>query len=143
ARASGCRRRLWAPHERRPQRCRLRSGAGGLDRGERLLRVRDHVLGGEAELLEELLRGGRGAGALEADRAAALAEVAVPGERDARLDGDAGAHGRRDDRLTVVGVLLLEPLEAREGHDTRRDALGLENLAGRDSDLDLGARGEE
>ena len=59
---------------------------------------------------------------VEPEDRALVAGLALPAQRDARLDGHALAHGRRQDALAVGRVLGLEALPAREAHDAGRDA---------------------
>src|SRR3712207_2846481 len=72
---------------------RGRGGArrGGVPRrgGDRLAGRQHHGPGGESELLVERLVGGRRAVVLERDGPAGVADDAVPGHRDAGLDGHA------------------------------------------------------
>ena len=55
---------------------------------------------------------GGGAEVLDRDAAAAVADDAAPGERDAGLDRHAGGDGGGQHGLAVRGILLVEPLEA-------------------------------
>src|SRR5690606_27474175 len=105
-------------------------------------------LGGDAEMLVE--PGGRTGGAetFHADEiglaiAAALAgEPAVPAETARCLDADAdGTRGQ--DAAAVALVLRGEEFPAGHGDDARTDALALENGAGLEGDVDLGAGGEQ
>ena len=56
---------------------------------DQLPRALGHVLGGEAELLQDASARRRGAEAIERDVRRAIADPALPAERDARLDRDA------------------------------------------------------
>src|SRR6478735_5366282 len=71
--------------------CRM--WASALGRGEGFPGLGGHVLGGEAELLEQHLSVGGGTEVLEGDDAAGVPDVLVPGQADPRLDGDARLHG--------------------------------------------------
>ena len=112
--------------------------------GERLLGGGDGGLGGDAEL--------RGTGSCSrpmrrsarSTRCGRASPTYVrPGEGEPGLDRDAGLDGCGQHRLAVLGVLLVEPLQARRRHDAGVDALGLERLARLDGELHLGAGGDE
>src|SRR6478735_2386393 len=72
--------------------CRIRASA--LGRGQGFPRGGGHVLGGEAELLEEHLGVRRRTEVLQRDDAAGVSHVLLPGQADPGLDRDPGLHGR-------------------------------------------------
>ena len=98
------------------------------------------AVGGEPELLEDRAGRRRRAEVVEPDDRALVADPALPAERDAGLDADPLADGRRQDRVAVRLVLALEALPARERDDAGRDAVGLERLGRRERQLELRAR---
>ena len=69
---------------------------------------------------------GRGAGAVvvDADDPAGVADDLAPAAGDPGLDADPRLDGRRDDRVAVGLVLLVEPLPARHRDHPGRDVLG-------------------
>ena len=81
-----------------------------------------HAVDREAELLEDRPGGGARPEVVDPDDRALVADVALPAQRHARLDGYALRHRRRQDLVAVRLVLRLEPLPARQAHDPRRDA---------------------
>src|SRR5450755_186433 len=101
------------------------------------------MLGREAEFLVQLLIVGRSTEMLKADALAEISDVLPPAQRDARLDADPGPDAGRQDRFPVIGVLLLEPLDARHRYHPGPDALLLQLLPGRQGDLDLAAGADE
>ena len=100
-------------------------------------------LRGDAELLVDARVVGRRAVVVERDDAAVVADDLAPALRDAGLDRDPRLHGRRDHRLAVGRLLGVEPLPARHRHDAGPDAVGREQLAGLDGELDLGAGADQ
>ena len=123
---------------RRPSRIRPR-------RPSRTTRAADvgDAIGGEPEVLEDRPGRRRRAEVIEPDDRALVADPALPAERHADLDADALAHGRRQDRVAVGLILGVEPLPARQRHDPRRDAVGLEGLGGGVGQLQLGAGADQ
>lgn len=69
-------------------------------------------LGRDAELLEEAVIVGRRAVVLEGDRAAGVADQAVPAQRETSLDTDTRPDPARQDLLAIPVALLGEPLQA-------------------------------
>ena len=114
-------------------------------RPSRTTRRRDvgDAIGGEPELLEDRAGRRRRAEVVEPDDRALVADPALPAERDADLDADPLADGRRQDRVAVRLVLGLEPLPARQRDDARRDAVRLERLGRRERQLELRARPDQ
>ena len=87
--------------------------------GDRLFRQRDDVIDGNSEMLHEFRRGRGIAKGRHAQESAVKAEVFVPAELDAELDGDARLNfGRKYGPLIFVG-LLFEEFEARGAHNAR------------------------
>ena len=80
---------------------------------------------------------------IEPDDRAGVADPALPAERDADLDADPRVHIGWQDRVAIGLVLEVEPLPARQRHDARRDALGLERLGRREGQLELRARPDQ
>lgn len=87
--------------------------------------------------------GRRCAELLDADARAVQSDVAVPALGRGRFDGYAGPHGRREDRVTVCGLLIVEPLLGGHGHDAGGHAVGGKPLRRIDCDCDLGAGSED
>ena len=102
-----------------------------------------HGLGGDAVLARRSARSRRGAVVLDGHDPAVVADDLAPALGDAGLDGDPGLDDRRDDGLAVGRLLLVEPLAARHRDDPGADAVGGEDLAGLDGELDLGAGADE
>ena len=102
-----------------------------------------HGLGGDAELAVDARVVGRGAVVLDRDDPAGVADHLAPALGDAGLDRDPGLHGRRDDGLAVGRLLGVEPLAARHRDHAGPDAVGGEQLAGLDRQLDLGAGADQ
>src|SRR5690606_4823672 len=90
----------------------------------------------DAEMAVQILVGAAGPEGIHADEDAIAADEAVPALADARLDGDAHRRGA-DDRLLITGGLLLEQLHARHRDDAHRMALGRQQLARLERDLDF------
>src|SRR5712691_6670049 len=107
------------------------------------LRGGHHVARVEAELLLQVLEGGRGAEGPHADDPAGEARVAVPAEGRALLDADPGGDRGGKDAVLVLPRLAVEQLPGWHADDTAPDAVGRELLVGGQAERDLAARGEE
>src|SRR5579871_1123881 len=81
--------------------------------GSRLLDGLDHLLGCEAELLEQLLARRRCAKMIDADHAAAQAHIAPPVRSGAGLDGDAPLDLGRQHCVPIIRILAIEGGAAR------------------------------
>src|SRR5258705_7639206 len=92
----------------------------------------DDVIDGEAQLLHDPAPRRGGAEAVDADHVAAVADVAMPALRRARLHGEPAPDRRRQDRIAVVFRPGVEELPARHRDDARADVFLRELLPGRD-----------
>src|SRR4030095_14026556 len=101
------------------------------------------VLGGEAELLQDHVAGGRGAAVVPGDDLAVLADPAAPAEAGGGLHRYPGADPGGQDLVAVALVLVLEQLPAGHRHHPGGDAVGLEQVAGIHGHPDLGAGGDQ
>src|SRR6266545_471974 len=95
--------------------------------------------GGDAVLLHEDVAGGGGAEAIDADGLAEVADPGAPAEGGAGFDGDAGAHGRRQDLVAIVLRLRREGLPAWHRYDARLEMLAGQLVLRGQRDLHLGA----
>ena len=91
-----------------------------------------------AVFLEQEVTGCRGSEVFDGDCATCIAKVAVPWQSDTGFDANASLDGRRQNLFAVVGVLLLEPVEAGHGHDASLHAFTREYFAGFECHGDLG-----
>ena len=110
---------------------------------ELLLRRRHHVVGGEAEVLEQVLERRRGPEAPHPQDLPGPPHVGLPAEHRRLLHGDAGGHRGGEHRLAVLGRLLLEQLPAGHADRPGADALGLELLVRLDDEPHLAPGGHQ
>ena len=101
------------------------------------------VAAGEAELLEEHRAGRAGAVVADADDPAGVADDVPPARADAGFDADPGQDVRRDDRVAVGLILLVEPLPAGHRDHPGGDAVGGQLFLGRDGVLHLGSGADQ
>src|SRR5258708_28561966 len=80
---------------------------------------------------------------MHADHFALRTDVAIPTERGAHFDRNAGCEGGGQNAFLVGGVLLIENFPAGHADDARLDTLGLEFFVGGDTVLELGAGAQE
>src|SRR3546814_5936826 len=85
----------------------------------------------------ELLVGTRGAEAAHANESALAVKIAIPALADAGLDRDLHGIGAQHLAL-VIGRLGVEQLEAGHRHHAGRNAVLLQQVAGRGCNADLG-----
>src|ERR1700760_2218573 len=86
--------------------------ASAMSRAQQLARPRHDVVDAEAELLEQRLGRRGGAEVVDADDVAGVADIALPAQRRAGLDGQAPGHRRRQHRVAVGRRLRVEQVPA-------------------------------
>src|SRR5262245_53989704 len=106
---------------------------------QRLLHGRDDARDVEAVVLEDRLGRRRGAELVDPDHGPLRADPLRPPERRARLDRNAGAAARRQDRLAIGRLLRGERLPARHRDHARPDPLLLERVTRLHRELHLRA----